>query len=347
MWLSPFQQMDWDQLDMNPRVIAAIKKGADLQRLTKLSSTDIQHLIKTVSGALRKNSAFTALQLFQDENLRASQRRKLSLGCPVLDDFLRGGIPLMGLTEIAGESSAGKTQIGLQLCLSVQYPYEHGGLESGAVYVCTEDVFPHKRLQQLIEGQSQLRADVPHDVVQKIRFGNGIFVEHAADIETFHECIAKKISALLARGMVRLVVIDSIAALFRCEFAAKDSVLKAKYLQTFGAKLHQLSSVFRTPVVCINQVTDMMGEGPYGDCSNPCSTGKRVVPALGITWSNQLLMRLMVSRTGRQVQAAGEVSYGSTLRTMRVIFAPHLPQSACYYTVNSEGVKGRGAETPT
>lgn len=25
--LSSFQEMDWDQLDMNPRVIAAIKKG--------------------------------------------------------------------------------------------------------------------------------------------------------------------------------------------------------------------------------------------------------------------------------------------------------------------------------
>lgn len=59
---------------------------------------------------------------------------------------------------------------------------------------------------------------------------------------------------LVSRGMVRLVVIDSIAALFRCEFAAKDSVLKAKYLQIFGAKLHKLSSKFRVPVVCINQV---------------------------------------------------------------------------------------------
>ncbi|XP_015273279.1 PREDICTED: DNA repair protein XRCC3 [Gekko japonicus] len=347
--------MDWDQLDMNPRVIAALKKanlrsikevlnlsGADLQRLTKLSSTDIQYLLKAVSGALRKNSVLTALQLFQDENLGTSQRQKLSLGCPVLDGLLRGGIPLTGITEIAGESSAGKTQIGLQLCLSVQYPYEHGGLESGAVYICTEDAFPHKRLQQLIERQSQLRADVPHDIVQKIKFGNSIFVEHAADIETFHECIAKRINVLLARGMVRLVVIDSIAALFRCEFAAKDSVLKAKYLQTFGAKLHRLSSTFRTPVVCINQVTDTMGEALTDDHSSPCSTGRSVVPALGITWSNQLLMRLMVSRTGHLVQPAG-----STLRIMRVVFAPHLPQSACYYTVNAQGVKGTRTETPT
>nr|XP_056708145.1 DNA repair protein XRCC3 [Euleptes europaea] len=352
--------MDWDQLDMNPRVIAAIKKanlrsvkeilnlsGADLQRLTKLSCTDVQYLLRAVSGALRKNSGLTALQLFRDENHSTSQRRKLSLGCPVLDGLLRGGIPLTGITEIAGESSAGKTQIGLQLCLSVQYPFEHGGLECGAIYICTEDAFPHKRLQQLTERQSQLRGDIPRSVVQKIKFGNSIFVEHAADIETFYECIAKKVSILLSRGMVRLVVIDSIAALFRCEFAAKDSVLKAKYLQTIGAKLHRLSSTFRTPVVCMNQVTDTMGEGPSGDHSSPCSTGKSVVPALGITWSNQLLMRLMVNRTSHLVQPAEDAPHGSTLRTMRVIFAPHLPQSACCYTVNLEGVKGIRMETLT
>lgn len=52
----------------------------------------------------------------------------------------------------------------------------------GAVYVCTEDAFPSKRLQQLIDQQHKLRADVPPEVIQKIRFGNNIFVEHAADL---------------------------------------------------------------------------------------------------------------------------------------------------------------------
>ncbi|XP_063003729.1 DNA repair protein XRCC3 [Elgaria multicarinata webbii] len=351
--------MDWDQLDMNPRVIAALKKaniksiqeifnfsGPDLQRLTKLSSADVHYLLRTISGALRKNTALTALQLFQDKNHSNTQHQRLSLGCPVLDGLLRGGIPLTGITEIAGESSAGKTQIGLQLCLSVQYPYNYGGLESGAAYICTEDVFPNKRLQQLIEQQPRLRGDVPPDVVQKIKFGNGIFVEHAADLDTFQECITRKIHVLLSRGMARLVVVDSIAALFRCEFGVKDSVLKAKYLQMFGAKLHRLSSKFRIPVVCINQVTDRMDVRGGADQSNSGCTTKSVAPALGIMWSNQLLMRLMVSRTICQEQAASHHS-GSVLRTMRVIFAPHLPQSFCHYTVNLEGVKGIKEETPT
>ncbi|XP_031448791.1 DNA repair protein XRCC3 isoform X2 [Phasianus colchicus] len=345
--------MDWDQFDLNPKVIAALKKadiksikevlnlsGADLQRLMKLSSADVECLLKTVSRTLRKNCMLTALQLYQDKDCFSSQCQKLSLGCSVLDDLLKGGIPLVGITELAGESSAGKTQIGLQLCLCVQYPYRYGGLESGAVYICTEDAFPSKRLHQLIAQQHKLRADVPPEIIQKIRFGNSIFVEHAADLDTFHNCITKKLSLLLTRGMVRLVVIDSIAALFRCEFGASESVLKARYLQTFGAQLHGLSTRFRTPIMCINQVTDAVSESEavqYG-----YSTAEsRVFPALGITWANQLLMRLMVSRVPQPETTPGAVSHHpASLRTLRVVFAPHLPPSSCCYTVRLEGVKG-------
>lgn len=53
------------------------------------------------------------------------------MGCPVLDDLLRGGLPVGGVTELSGESGAGKTQLALQLCLSVQFPAQHGGLGAG------------------------------------------------------------------------------------------------------------------------------------------------------------------------------------------------------------------------
>ncbi|NWY26167.1 XRCC3 protein, partial [Pheucticus melanocephalus] len=338
--------MDWDQFDLNPKTIAALKKadiksvkeilnlsGADLQRLLKLSSADIQCLLKTVSHTLRRNSMLTALQLYQDKDHFTSQHQKLSLGCSVLDSLLKGGIPLVGITELAGESSAGKTQISLQLCLCVQYPYQYGGLESGAVYICTEDVFPSKRLQQLIDQQHKLRADVPAEIIQKIRFGNNIFVEQAADLDTFQQCLTRRLSLLLARGMARLVLIDSMAALFRAEFGPADSALKARYLQAFGAQLHSLSTRFRTPIVCINQV--------WYPIASYLVVGSRVTPALGITWSNQLLMRLMARRLwlpGHSPAAAGPGA--GSRRTLSVVFAPHLPPSFCYYTVQLEGVKG-------
>ena len=42
-----------------------------------------------------------------------------------------------GLTEIAGTSAAGKTQLCLQLSLTVQLPRSHGGLAGGIVVLCS------------------------------------------------------------------------------------------------------------------------------------------------------------------------------------------------------------------
>ncbi|XP_041069845.1 DNA repair protein XRCC3 isoform X3 [Carcharodon carcharias] len=278
--------MDWAQLDVNPKVVAAVRRaniqsikeilclsGSDLQRLTKLSSSDVRYLHKTVAAVVKSDPVVTALQMYNGECPFPTQNRKLSMGCPVLDLLLGGGIPLMGITEIVGESSAGKTQICMQLCLSVQFPSSYGGQDAGAVYVCTEDTFPNKRLQQLIAFQSMLRADVPADIVNNIKFGNNIFIEHVADV------IADAISG---------------SSLAQSNFGLLDKVL----------------------------------------------------PALGLTWSNQLLMRLMVSRT--QFCAEGKfpddkvraLNSGTVLRRMEIIFAPHLPQSFCNYIICKEGVRG-------
>lgn len=66
------------------------------------------------------------------------------MGCPLLDELLRGGLPGGGVVELSGESGAGKTQLALQLCLSVQLPAQHGGLGAGK-----PPQHPHKNLVSL------------------------------------------------------------------------------------------------------------------------------------------------------------------------------------------------------
>uniref|UniRef100_A0A5G2QF73 X-ray repair cross complementing 3 n=1 Tax=Sus scrofa TaxID=9823 RepID=A0A5G2QF73_PIG len=268
--------MDLDHLDLNPRIVAAVKaklksarevlrfSGPDLQRLTGLSGPDVQHLLRAVSSHLRGGSVSTALQLYRQEEEFPEQHQRLSLGCPVLDGLLRGGLPLDGITELAGRSSTGKTQLALQLCLAVQLPRQHGGLGTGAVYVCTEGAFPSRRLQQLVAQQQLLRPDVPGDVLGKIKFGDQIFVEHVADVDTLLDCVSRKVPVLLSRGVARLLVIDSVAAPFRCEFAGADSARRARRLQALGAELRRLSCAFRSPVLCINQVTEAVDALPQG-----------------------------------------------------------------------------------
>lgn len=59
---------------------------------------------------------------------------KITLGDPQLDALLRGGVPVGLITEFAGEASAGKSQLSMQLCLAVQRPREQGGLGGDAMY---------------------------------------------------------------------------------------------------------------------------------------------------------------------------------------------------------------------
>uniref|UniRef100_A0AAQ5XMG4 RecA family profile 1 domain-containing protein n=1 Tax=Amphiprion ocellaris TaxID=80972 RepID=A0AAQ5XMG4_AMPOC len=258
--------MNWDQLELSPRIIAAVRRAKlqsvrevvclsslDLQTLTGLSLSDVQQLLTAAATACRRHPPVTALQLQRGEYPSIESGLRLSVGCPVLDQLLRGGLPAGVITELSGESGAGKTQLALQLCLSVQYPAEHGGLNSGALYICTEDSFPIKRLQQLIREQPSLRSDVPPSLISSLHFSNNIYIEHTADLGSLQVCLSRRAPLLLAQGLVRLLVVDSVAALFRSEFQADDWLERNRQLLTFSSALHRLGQEFTTPVLCINQ----------------------------------------------------------------------------------------------
>jgi len=61
------------------------------------------------------------------------KERFLTTGCSRLDAKFGGGIPCRGITQIYGAGGTGKTQLALQLCLTVQLPITAGGLGAGNV----------------------------------------------------------------------------------------------------------------------------------------------------------------------------------------------------------------------
>lgn len=335
--------MDWDQLELHPRIISAVRRCAlsvravlclsapDLQRLSGLSRSDTQQLLTAAATACRRHAPLPALL---SRGLQSSLR--LSVGCPILDELLRGGLPAEGVTELSGESGAGKTQLALQVCLSVQYPTQYGGLNAGAVFISTEDSFPVRRLQQLIRGQSCLRSDVPPSLISSLNFSDRVYIEHAADLASLQECVSRRVPLLLARGLVRLVVVDSVAALFRSDFLASDWLERNRQLLTFSAALHHLSREYSTPVLCINQVTDVFSSSDSLVPSSSTGT-PTVAPALGLAWANQVMVRLMMWRL------QGTVSRGdqsSAPRRLQVVFAPHLARGGRGAGVWREGVRG-------
>ncbi|XP_076661986.1 DNA repair protein XRCC3 [Halictus rubicundus] len=209
---------------------------------------------------------------FESAKTLKEREKFLTTGCSKFDAILRGGIAARGITQIYGAANTGKTQLALQLCLTVQLPATEGGFAAGAVYICTESIFPSRRLQQLIKKL---------EVVKKYGItGDLIFVEHVSTTEELETCLLQRVPILMSAQKIRLIVVDSIAAPFRVEDWKDESNSRAKRLRTIGQQLHKLCRN-DTCIVCINQVTAAV----YDNILNDKSSDR---PALGATWLSMI-----------------------------------------------------------
>ncbi|KAI5351278.1 hypothetical protein L3X38_004169 [Prunus dulcis] len=146
---------------------------------------------------------------------------KLSIGCPILDDCLVGGIPCNSITELVGESGSGKTQ----LC-----NLYHASCPNLIRLEPLEGIYVHG----------------VHDAQQLIHV--------LGDIEAF-------IAIDHTHLPVKLIVIDSIAALFRSQYQTTPADLKRRSEMFFNISgtLKGLANKFGLAVVVTNQVVDFIG----------------------------------------------------------------------------------------
>ncbi|KAI1431733.1 DNA repair protein RAD57 [Xylaria sp. CBS 124048] len=111
----------------------------DEQNRRGLKGPEVRFSSGIKAGSLRQTGA----------ELLAHPWRTISTLDASLDDALGGGVPTGYITEITGESGAGKTQFLLTLALSVQLPPPHG-LGRRALYISTEAALSTKRLLQIL-----------------------------------------------------------------------------------------------------------------------------------------------------------------------------------------------------
>lgn len=239
-------------IEITASSIASVLESSipELAKTTDLPAHEVEILKKAVLEIFVRPIFVSAHDLYIENCHDVLVLRRLSLGCSILDHHLKGGIRSQGITEIYGESGSGKTQVCLQLCLMVQLPYHLGGLEGGAVYLCTEDKFPDKRLEQM-KPQFMLKYQ---DILGNTSVGDHIYLNHISDVEELCDILENKLPSLMKSKKVKLLVIDSIAALFRVEYSMNEMYERAQVLTKIGACLMQLSSKNNMAVVCINQV---------------------------------------------------------------------------------------------
>lgn len=268
---------------------------------------------------------------------------KLTLGCPLLDRLLGGGIPCHTITEIVAESGTGKTQLSLQLLLAAQLPTSCGGLSASSLYLHSEFPFPIRRLHQL----SVCRPHLPDNPLDRIFVQPLHSADHLLDV-------LPRLDYLVPKLNIKLIVIDSVAALFRGEFDNTPLELKRRSSMFFkiSSKLRFHARKFGLAIVVTNQVVDVMGSSDnlrIGNSVSLCSSGRRVSAALGLSWANCVNIRLFMWREDeklgvlegeREEEEGGSFGNTQTRRFIRVVFAPHLPDSSCEFLIRREGIFG-------
>lgn len=140
------------------------------------------------------------------------------------------------------------------------------------LYICTEDSFPSKRLAQLIDNVPR-----PFKSCQEIPYGDRIYVEHIPDVvrnayvtvcvqfwliihRTFlqnglKDSLFNRVPKLLSTGKIGLLIVDSVAAVFRSEYSPQEGLRRTKDLRTIGCHLSSLSRKHNICVLCVNQVS--------------------------------------------------------------------------------------------
>uniref|UniRef100_A0AAR5QJK9 RecA family profile 1 domain-containing protein n=1 Tax=Dendroctonus ponderosae TaxID=77166 RepID=A0AAR5QJK9_DENPD len=269
-----------------------------LQGLTGASSDTVQKCMYIASEKLLQNKFCTAKQI--------EPCHRISIGCTNLDGLLNGGIPVNGINELYGCSGVGKTQLSLQLALQIQLPVHLGGKGQEVVYICTEDVFPSKRLIQLACAfRSKYNVD--------ICFEDRIYIEHIPNFVRLQKCLNLLPQFLLGKK-VGLIIIDSIAGLFRSDTENPNYVARSQEFTVLGKVLIELQEKCKFGILTINQVVDNLSSG-------------LTEPSLGLSWANNVTSRFGLSRNNTD-----------PIRRFDVIFSPDLAPSFSNLLITPEGI---------
>ena len=202
------------------------------------SAVKLREAAKSLVGY--SGAAVDAAQLMELEE----QLPKLTTGVKGLDEMMQGGLRTGELHEFAGEFGTGKTQLCHQLAATVQLPVEKGGLSAKAVYIDTEGTFSPERIASVakrfgIDAKAALSAIT---VFRPLNTG---------ELEGF---VRNELSGYLEDG-ARLVVIDSVIALYRAQYRGMEWLARRQQAINYLLDwLKRWSRIYSTVAVITNQV---------------------------------------------------------------------------------------------
>ncbi|KAH8332798.1 hypothetical protein KR074_010895 [Drosophila pseudoananassae] len=241
--------------------------------------------------------------IFNNSVWGLTQRKpnKISTGIPGMDRHFGGGISLGHITELIGNSGTGKTQMCMNLCLSVQIPKTAGGLEGSALFIDSrQDFNPHRLLQLATALERQYAHKVPdfkaHKMLQNVHY-----VRCSSEVQLLASVLSCH-THLENHKNIKLIVIDSLAFTLRM---LENKSKMFELLLELHESMRELQRKYKVAWVITNVLTYRVSQERF-----------RLVPALGDLHSHLINERIWFSRSWQRY-------VGKTWETCRLINSPN------------------------
>ncbi|KAI9444286.1 Rad51-domain-containing protein [Lactarius indigo] len=218
---------------------------------------------------------------------------------------------------VYGEYRTGKTQLAHTMSVVAQLPPELGGASGKVAYIDTEGTFRPDRIKSIAD-----RFGVNGDMaLENILYARAYNSEH--QMELINEC-----SQRFAEDKdFRLIIVDSIMALFRVDFSGRGELSERQ--QKFLSKLSKLSEEFNASVFYAYNIP-LTGSLPHSCAADPGATmtfvaGGALKPIGGHILSHASATRIFL-RKGRAEE-----------RVAKLVDSPDRPESEASYKLDEGG----------
>ncbi len=280
----------------------AVASPMELVEVAGLGETQALKIINAAREALEMGW-MTAAELLE----KRKEVGRITTMSNNLDSLLGGGVETQAITEFYGKFGSGKTQICHQLAVTVQLPFEKGGLDGAALYIDTEGTFRPERIRAMAEG---VGLD-PDEVLNRIYVARAYNSDHQM-------LLAEKAKEIVEEKNIKLVVVDSLTSHFRAEYVGRGKL--AERQQKLNRHIHtlqRLADAYNLAVVVTNQVMakpDIL----FGDPTEPVG---------GHVLAHAATYRVYL-RKGK-----------GDKRIARLVDSPHLPEGEVVFTIKPEGIR--------
>ncbi|CAN9217756.1 unnamed protein product [Alternaria alternata] len=235
---------------------------------------------------------------------------KISTGSKALDAVLGGGFQTMSISEVFGEFRCGKTQLSHTMSVIAQLPKDMGGAEGKVAYIDTEGTFRPERIVQIAE---RFGVD-PETAQDNITYARAVNSEHQMEL-------LNKVAEFFVSNEYRLLIIDSIMALFRVDYTGRGELNERQQkLNQFLSKLTHVAEEFNVAVLLTNQVQS----DPGASALFASADGRK--PIGGHILAHASATRILL-RKGR-----GEE------RVAKIQDSPDMPEKEATYIITNGGI---------